>query len=578
MEQILKATAQITTVDSRTMLKFTRLSLLCCMLIHIQILVNNEWMTDFFSRIDISIMLTTLLAIFSLLYPVFGWIAEVCVGKYNMILVSFVTILVASIVTTAGMIVLFSFGGIINRQNTTRKIIETCIILAIFISIAGIAMYEANAIQFSMDQMLEESSQQLSSFIYWYYWCTNIPPLVLFYITIAMIAFVKTNCQNVDYTSHGFQIMILIVAGFQTLAVVIGMLSIMFSKRYTSNNRVSRNSLLIITQVLKYAYKNKYPQMRSAFTYWENNIPSRIDLGKQKYGGPFTYDQVEGVKTFFRLLLLIFSLFGVFLQGDGYSLTFYVMNTFGCPTVIPFVTVLANPKHVPTLVIIFGIPLLQIIKKLIPHRLPNMLTRIGIGMVICVLTQLSIIAYSFAIKENKFDCPEIYCSFDSKVLIIKTCAFAAIANSPLNSTCVHYCTDPPIASDLYIVYLAVIPLLLQGISHLMVFLTTLEFICAQSPNETKGLLIGIWYSMLSIKYLINIADKQPALLDNTLWSIYHGVKGLAVLVSIVCFMIVSRHYRYREKNETVNRQAIIEEQYERELLLNSSDESDTSDE
>ena len=547
------------------------------MLIHIQILVNNEWMTDVVARLHTSKGLMTLLAIFSLLYPVFGWIAEVCVGKYNMILISFVTILVASIVTTAGMIVLFSFGGIINRQYTVVTIIETCIILPVFISIAGIAMYEANAIQFSMDQMLEESSQQLSSFIYWYYWCTNIPQLLLYYITIATIAFLKTNCQNAEYSSRGFQIMGLIVAGFQTLAVFIGILSIMFSKRYISYNRVSRNSLQIIKQVLKYAYKNKYPQMRSAFTYWENNIPSRIDLGKQKYGGPFTYDQVEGVKTFFRLLLLIFSLFGVFLQGDGYSLTFYVMNTFGCPTVIPLVTVLANPKHIPTLVLIFGIPLLQIIKKLIPHRFPNMLTRIGIGMVICVLTQLSIIAYSFVVKENKFDCPEIYNRYP-KAPIIKTCAFAAVVNSPLNSTCVHYCTDSPIASDLYIVYLAVIPLLLIGILYLMVFLTTLEFICAQSPNETKGLLIGIWYSMLSIKYLINIADKQPALLDNTLWSIYHGVKGLAVLVSIVCFMIVSRHYRYREKNETVNRQAIIEEQYERELLLNSSDESDTSDE
>ena len=544
------------------------------MLIHIQIIINNQWIVDVFTKVESSIILTTVLAIFSLSYPVFGWIAEVCVGKYNMILISFVTILVASIGTLVGMIPVI-IGGTDGKYSVVL-VNDMFLLLSVLTSIAGIAMYEANAIQFSMDQMLEESSQQLSSFIYWYYWCTNIPQLLLYYITIAMIAFVKSECKNEYPSLYRFQIMGLIFAGFQTLAAIIGILSIMFSKRYTSHNRVSRNSLQIITQVLKYAYNNKYPQMRSAFTYWENNIPSRIDLGKQKYGGPFTYDQVEGVKTFFRLLLLIFSLFGVFLQGDGYSLTFYVMNTFGCPTVIPFVTVLANPKHVPTLVLIFGIPLLQIIKKLIPHRLPNMLTRIGIGMVICVLTQLSIIAYSFAIKENKFDCPEVYHSY-SKAPIIKTCAFAAVVNSPLNSTCVHYCTDPPIASDLYIVYLAVIPLLLQGISHLMVFLTTLEFICAQSPNETKGLLIGIWYSMLSIKYLINIADKQPALLDNTLWSIYHGVKGLAVLVSIVCFMIVSRHYRYREKNETINRQAIIEEQYERELLLNSSDDSDTSD-
>ena len=137
------------------------------MLIHIQIIVNNEWMTDVFTKVDSSIILTTVLAIFSLLYPVFGWIAEVCVGKYNMILISFVTILVASVVTLVGIITLL-IGGTDGKYPVVA-VNDMFLLLLVFISIAGIAMYETNAIQFSMDQMLEESSQQLSSFIYWYY-------------------------------------------------------------------------------------------------------------------------------------------------------------------------------------------------------------------------------------------------------------------------------------------------------------------------------------------------------------------------------------------------------------------------
>ncbi len=35
---------------------------------------------------------------------------------------------------------------------------------------------------------------------------------------------------------------------------------------------------------------------RSAFTYWEENIPSRLDLGKSRFGGPFTTEQVEDVR------------------------------------------------------------------------------------------------------------------------------------------------------------------------------------------------------------------------------------------------------------------------------------------
>ncbi len=68
---------------------------------------------------------------------------------------------------------------------------------------------------------------------------------------------------------------------------------------------VKNNPLKQIFQVLKYAIKNKHPHLRSAFTYWEDKPYSRIDLGKSKYGGPFTTEQVECVKYFFRLLLLL---------------------------------------------------------------------------------------------------------------------------------------------------------------------------------------------------------------------------------------------------------------------------------
>ena len=60
--------------------------------------------------------------------------------------------------------------------------------------------------------------------------------------------------------------------------------------------------------VIKYAIKNKQPRLssRSAFTYCEDELPSRIDFGKSKYGGPFTIEQVEDVKTFLRLLVFVF--------------------------------------------------------------------------------------------------------------------------------------------------------------------------------------------------------------------------------------------------------------------------------
>ena len=65
----------------------------------------------------------------------------------------------------------------------------------------------------------------------------------------------------------------------------------------------------MIYKVIKFAIATKHPRCRSAFTYCEDELPSRIDFGKNKYGGPFTTEQVEDVKTLLRLLPLI-SIFG----------------------------------------------------------------------------------------------------------------------------------------------------------------------------------------------------------------------------------------------------------------------------
>ena len=63
--------------------------------------------------------------------------------------------------------------------------------------------------------------------------------------------------------------------------------------------------------MLKFAAKHKAPVNRSALTYWEEDIPSRVDLGKSKYGGPFTTEQVEDVKTFLKLLVVSVLLFSL---------------------------------------------------------------------------------------------------------------------------------------------------------------------------------------------------------------------------------------------------------------------------
>ena len=102
-----------------------------------------------------------------------------------------------------------------------------------------------------------------------------------------------TTCLN-RYTSLSYFVL--------PLSCTLSILSDCCFSHWLVKEPVTSNPLKLIYQVLKYAVKNKYPQLRSAFTYWEDKPYSRIDLGKNKYGGLFTIEQVEDVKTFFRIL------------------------------------------------------------------------------------------------------------------------------------------------------------------------------------------------------------------------------------------------------------------------------------
>ena len=88
-------------------------------------------------------------------------------------------------------------------------------------------------------------------------------------------------------------------------------------------------------------------------------------------------------------------------------------------------------------------------------------------------------------------------------------------------------------------------------------MTVFEFICAQAPRTTQGLLIGLWYATFSIKYLV-VGVLDNLITERRSWLIYEGVKGFLILVSLVLFSCMSRHYRYRQRDEIVNVQAMIE--------------------
>ena len=555
----------------------SKVTLLTCVLIHFFFVTTNIWIKHILVSY-IAITWDVSQGIAYLMYPILGWIADIHVTHYKIIKISFVFVLMSSFLMCGNSILRILKPNFLDQQQSLEHFITiatfTCILL---IGIAGVGLYESNAIQFGMDQMLEASSEELSSFIHWYYWSVHFGQLIIFYIIITVITYLQ-SCQvdvdEIQKTGPDFVVgWIFIFPSFiQAVLIIIGLFIIIKSKSHLYIDPTRINPLKNIFKVLHFAWKHKYPVNRSAFTYWENDIPSRIDLSKHKYGGPFTNEQVEDIKTLFQLLLLILSLFGFQLAGDGYSLSQYMLQNLGCPALWTMKSLVMNPEHVTVLVILIGIPLYEfLIKKYLARYIPTLLNKVKIGLYICLVREMiypfiSILLYSTENDPSCFDnVLHVFTSDNSSYSIITSCLLGR-AKAYINGTCKSLCPGEITYHNLYI--LLVLPQLLHGLAYLLVFMTVLEFICAQAPHTMKGLLIGIWYASFSIKYFtVGVLDVY--MVEEVTWNIYHGVKGFSIFLSIIFFSLVCKFYRYRERDEIVNEQAIIEEQYERELLLNT---------
>ena len=95
-------------------------------------------------------------------------------------------------------------------------------------------------------------------------------------------------------------------------------------------------------------------------------------------------------------------------------------------------------------------------------------------------------------------------------------------------------------------------------------MTALEFICAQAPLRLKGLLIGVWYASLALHYLV--VEIPVIFINNSnTWEVFRELKAGLIALSLIFYLRVSKHYRYRVRDEVVNEQFLVEEVYEREL-------------
>ena len=235
-----------------------------------------------------------------LLYPLAGWIADGWVGRYRMVRWCMWVLWVGY----AGVAISFAVHPNKNPADGYNTILLPLLFVVISMGSAGV---QVNLIPFGADQILYKTSDELSSYFYWYYWVRNLAGLIY---ALSFACF-KRDVDVYIITAA------CIAVGALTLAIVLTILL----KEWLSDDQERQNPPKMIVSVLLNATTAKRPQDRSAFSFTGfARQPQRLDLAKIQHGGKFSEETVEDVKTFGRVMLLLLSVGGVLTLYTGVSI------------------------------------------------------------------------------------------------------------------------------------------------------------------------------------------------------------------------------------------------------------------
>ena len=196
------------------------------------------------------------------IFALLGLIADVWTGRYKIIVTSIILCVFAWIISCVNFIITAYW------QN--NPLFFVVYVFGYLCAAIGYAGFRANIVQFNVDQLVGASADELSAIIYWH--SINVPVVFTFF--------------EIGRCSFKFFLILSFITSGVTVSVVL--ITHSFFKHWLETNPLIINPIKLIAKVLIYARKNKYPRNRSALTYWEEDYPSQQDLGKEKYGGPFT--------------------------------------------------------------------------------------------------------------------------------------------------------------------------------------------------------------------------------------------------------------------------------------------------
>ena len=126
------------------------------------------------TRIYNSLMFAIIQTIVSITLPVAGWLADVRFGRYKIISCSIWAMWVSSLLLTATLTVL-QFTHETDDIYHNHQLV-TILLISLGIGYGG---FQANVIQFGVDQLHDASSNEIATFVTWYSWSYTSSSLAL---------------------------------------------------------------------------------------------------------------------------------------------------------------------------------------------------------------------------------------------------------------------------------------------------------------------------------------------------------------------------------------------------------------
>ena len=440
---------------------------------------------------------------------------------------------------------------------TTLLVVTSIITVVVFTVLsAGFAGFRANVIQFGMDQLQDSPARDFSLFIFWF--------LATLYTGIGLgkIAWSSIlSCYPFLIAMTCATVLMFVLA--MPISLCVGHCK----RRWFILNPGMGNPYRQVRKVASFARQHKIPVQRSAFTYWEEDIPSGLDLGKNKYGGPFTTEQVEDVKAFFGILKVLLSLGPFFTVdfaateslsklGNHMSLTGGTRNYYFESICSDFFT--NGGTLYPLFIVLIIILYVLIPQRFVQKYTPGMLKRIGIGL--CLTTVSLICSLSMDTAGHTTGNHNAPCLFNAFVTF-------------------NYSISPPAATVQTLdisPYFLLIQNILTAVAYILIYGGIFEFICAQSPHSMKGFLIGVFFAICGLFQLLGVCG---ILLPFNFWSVpinyfpscgfgYYLVNIVISVIGVIAFTYAAKKYKYRQRDEFCDERRYIEEYYENAVSHN----------